>query len=268
MSCCLLSQASDNEPRRHYRTSRRALAALFIALAVGAPSAGCTNEGREAGRTDSDGLRFWLVSFQPPQCARPGGPADTRMLQADGILSDRLVLQAERPVLWGTASMSMGRTAVEIDGRDAEVAQFGEEVVAESGTVIFSWKVELYPQPAGGPREIRVVSERLGSVELHDVLFGDVFICGGQSNMQMGMADAHWEDMASINAMAQDGSLENIRILTVMTDPDAEPHSPPAWSTMRHNRSKFNSLSTVHTWMPVNPKSIYGPSCFGDWSKW
>lgn len=139
----------------------------------------------------------------------------------------------------------------------------------------------LEPQPAGGPRDLKIVSEHLGSIFLHDVLFGDVFICGGQSNMQMGMADANWEDMTSINEMAKDGSLENIRIFTVATDPyPAGTGTDPAQALptsliLRHNWTKYNSLPTLHGWLPVTPYTIYGPTCAkhsldscGGWSKW
>jgi len=45
------------------------------------------------------------------------------------------------------------------------------------------WNVFLDPTNSGGPYIISVVSGAL-SVTLSDVFFGDVFVCGGQSNMQ------------------------------------------------------------------------------------
>lgn len=44
------------------------------------------------------------------------------------------------------------------------------------------WQVALEPVDAGGPYSIYAVSE--GSIcSLKDVLFGDIWLCGGQSNM-------------------------------------------------------------------------------------
>lgn len=46
------------------------------------------------------------------------------------------------------------------------------------------WRVRLPPQPAGGPYTLTGQSISTGeSWNISDVLFGDVFICGGQSNM-------------------------------------------------------------------------------------
>lgn len=46
------------------------------------------------------------------------------------------------------------------------------------------WKVVLSPTDAGGPHTITASSENYGNASLQDVLFGDVWICSGQSNMQ------------------------------------------------------------------------------------
>jgi hypothetical protein len=43
-------------------------------------------------------------------------------------------------------------------------------------------------QTAGGPYTIKITGKQ--SVELHDVLVGDVWICAGQSNMQFGLSQA------------------------------------------------------------------------------
>ena len=49
------------------------------------------------------------------------------------------------------------------------------------------WKVILKQQSAGGPYTFQVVQDNQGVLSwilLKNVLFGDVWICGGQSNMQ------------------------------------------------------------------------------------
>ena len=45
------------------------------------------------------------------------------------------------------------------------------------------WKVMLPPQSAGGPHTITVSSSKYGKITLNDVMFGDIWICSGQSNM-------------------------------------------------------------------------------------
>ena len=44
------------------------------------------------------------------------------------------------------------------------------------------WSVQLNPRPAGGPYNL-TVSVQETTLMLADVLFGDIWLCGGQSNM-------------------------------------------------------------------------------------
>lgn len=57
-------------------------------------------------------------------------------------------------------------------------------VAAHSNT----WMVVLDPMEPGGPFEV-MAQQTLGitnvTLRVHDVLFGDVWLCSGQSNMQM-----------------------------------------------------------------------------------
>lgn len=49
------------------------------------------------------------------------------------------------------------------------------------------WKVTLDSQGAGGPHTIKatsVVNNAAETITLEDVLFGDVWVCSGQSNME------------------------------------------------------------------------------------
>ena len=50
------------------------------------------------------------------------------------------------------------------------------------------WSVTLDPQPEEGPFQVKVTQPlpngTLETITLNDVLFGDVWICSGQSNMQ------------------------------------------------------------------------------------
>jgi sialate O-acetylesterase len=50
------------------------------------------------------------------------------------------------------------------------------------------WKVKLPAQTSPGPHEIQVESSE-GFLSFVDVMFGDVWICSGQSNMQFTMRE-------------------------------------------------------------------------------
>ena len=54
--------------------------------------------------------------------------------------------------------------------------------LADSSTM-YRWMVTLDPMEHGGPHVITATAGNM-SISLNDVLFGDVWICSGQSNMQ------------------------------------------------------------------------------------
>ena len=45
------------------------------------------------------------------------------------------------------------------------------------------WQVKLRPPAASGPHTLRIIGPQ--TVEFRDVLVGEVWLCGGQSNMQL-----------------------------------------------------------------------------------
>jgi len=87
------------------------------------------------------------------------------------IFCDHAVLQQGREVpVWGTADEGE-RVVVEIAGRTAEA-------VAKDGR----WLARLPELPVGGPYTLTI--RGTNTVTLQDVLVGEVWICGGQSNME------------------------------------------------------------------------------------
>jgi len=94
------------------------------------------------------------------------------------IFGDSMVLQRGKPnAIWGW-SLPGDRVRVEI-GDSSATATAGADG---------RWQTQIQPPPAGGPYTVKISGRQ--SVELHDVLVGDVWICSGQSNMQFGLAQA------------------------------------------------------------------------------
>lgn len=92
------------------------------------------------------------------------------------IFSDNMVLQRGKPnTFWGWSKPG-DAVRVEIAGRTAKT------ITGADGR----WQVQIQPPPPGGPYTVRIVGDQ--TVELHEVLVGDVWLCGGQSNMQLGLA--------------------------------------------------------------------------------
>ena len=59
-------------------------------------------------------------------------------------------------------------------------------------TNMCKWSVRLGPMAGGStPHVITATSAAHGSIKLSDVLFGDVWMCGGQSNMQFSVPQVY-----------------------------------------------------------------------------
>jgi len=74
-----------------------------------------------------------------------------------------------------------------------------------------NWNVTIPPTPAGGPFSIDVASSSGETATLDDVLFGDVWLCGGQSNMQFTVIQAYNGSVEANNA----NNYPNIRLFSV-----------------------------------------------------
>ncbi|MGC8823670.1 MAG: sialate O-acetylesterase [Bacteroidales bacterium] len=129
--------------------------------------------------------KFLLVMIAACVCA--GVVGEVRLPR---LISDGMVLQRDIPLrLWGWASPG---EKVSIKLSD-EVAQ---AVADNTGR----WKVTLKPKQAGGPYELKVSGTN--TIIVHDVWVGDVWLCSGQSNMELPMRRVSWvypEDIAQAN---------------------------------------------------------------------
>ena len=92
------------------------------------------------------------------------------IVQPHALFSDHAVLQQNVKVpVWGTASEGE-KVTVEFQGQTLST-------VAKNGR----WQVVLPPLQPGGPFTLTIVGEN--RIVVQDVLVGEVWICGGQSNM-------------------------------------------------------------------------------------
>ena len=105
----------------------------------------------------------------------------TNSLQADielpQLFTDNMVLQREKPInVWGKASAGESITVV--------LANETTQTVADTQG---NWSTQLPPMEAGGPHTFSVKGNN--SITLNNILIGEVWICSGQSNMEMGVAN-------------------------------------------------------------------------------
>lgn len=110
------------------------------------------------------------------------------------IFSSHMVFQANQPIrIFGTGS---GNASVSLAGQSGNVCSTGPD-----------WLIELDPHDYGGPYTMTVVLDGEQAV-LEDIYFGDVYLLGGQSNMQFRLAESNEPAQSYI-------SDENVRLFTV-----------------------------------------------------
>lgn len=127
------------------------------------------------------------------------------------LFSDNMVLQRAKEVpVWGTAEDGE-KVQVVIDLKGTKETR---ETTAKDG----KWLVKFGPLPAGGPYTMSIAGKN--TVAIKNVLVGEVWICSGQSNMEMALhscADAGRHAAQSKNSM--------IRLFTVPKSPQPTPQT-------------------------------------------
>ncbi len=147
-------------------------------------------------------------------------------------VSDGMVLQRGQPLkIWGTADA--GETvSVQFLMKKAKACT---TVADENG----KWTVTLPAMEAGGPYTLKV-----NDIEVHDILIGDVWLCSGQSNMELPVnrvTDMFADEIASY---------ENDKIRHFIVPKEFNFHapqeelSPAAWKACtKENVMEFSALA-------------------------
>ncbi|MBL7816591.1 MAG: hypothetical protein JNL70_16340 [Saprospiraceae bacterium] len=96
------------------------------------------------------------------------------------LFSDHAILQRQKPLpVWGSAKPNETLT-VNLAGQTQKIQADTEG----------SWRVTFPPFEAGGPHKL-VVESASETVTVEDILFGDVWLCSGQSNMEWTVAQSN-----------------------------------------------------------------------------
>ena len=99
-------------------------------------------------------------------------------LSTSTVFSDHMVLQQGKPVaVWGQGTKG---STVEVSFMD----QTKQTTVSDEGL----WRVDLDPMPVVKESQtLTIKSDKGEKLEYKDVLVGEVWLCSGQSNMEMGL---------------------------------------------------------------------------------
>jgi len=113
------------------------------------------------------------------------------------IGSNMVLQQGAAACVWGTA-----------DAGEKVTVEVCAQKVAATADDAGEWKVKLQPIKTGGPFDMTITGKN--SIKLENVMFGEVWICSGQSNMAMSVH-------GSYNAFGEEleANYPNIRLFTV-----------------------------------------------------
>ena len=111
-------------------------------------------------------------------------------MKISSIYSDGMILQRDTENIISGTFEAGEVIGVSFDNTVLEVISDNED---------FKWKAVLPPTEAGGPHEITITGKE-GEMKISDILFGDVFVLGGQSNMELPLiwtTDFHYDEIRS-----------------------------------------------------------------------
>ena len=161
-------------------------------------------------------------------------------------IQDHMVLQRapQRAVVWGYGDAST-LTTLRMDGKvyttisNAEPAnEWGESI----------WSVTLDPVSDEGPFDIHVsqpsANGTMVTITIHDILFGDVWMCAGQSNMEMTVIEIFNATIEIANA----GDFPKIRLFSAALMASAVPIE--------------ELLQILQNWSIASPESVGGPPSY------
>jgi len=155
-----------------------------------------------------------------------------------------MVLQRapQKAIVWGFGDPSI-LTTLRINDKIYTTISPAEPANAQNESI---WSVTLDPVSDEGPFDIHVsqplANGTLVTITIHDVLFGDVWICSGQSNMQMTVNRIY----NGTEEIANAGKYPKIRVFTASLEASLTPVE--------------EILGIWLNWSVASPKSIGGPS--------
>lgn len=186
-------------------------------------------------------LLFVFVSLARPQSrdldppGKPGVPP--KYIEMPAVFSDNMVLQQKSDVpVWGRAFPGEKVTVEASWGKKAEA------IAEQDGT----WMVRIRTAKAGGPYKLQITVGD-STITYSNVLLGEVWLCSGQSNMEIPLQG--WPPQNLIQNSAEEiekADYPDIRLFTVARAVSAVP--------------EFNCIGT---WSVCTPKSAAKFSAVG-----
>lgn len=155
------------------------------------------------------------------------------------IFDNNMVLQRDQPVrIWGSASSS-----------EKIKIEFGGQVKFSNANKQGEWFIYLDPMKASAtPRNMKV-SGKNNLVQFANVLVGDVWILGGQSNMELDLSALFHGDAEVLSA-----NFPNIRLMTIPSSADHLPKQD--FERINEYDSWLDRYDKKGSWFTCSPASV------------
>jgi sialate O-acetylesterase len=202
-------------PKSGLRTALALLAALAGSIAcapVSVAQEGAPHAAHGWPSMDTLGLRG---AGTAQRNALPAAQSVARPTLLHEVFQDHAVLQRDKPIaVWGEAA---GGEVVTLSLQPSLTAPAVSSVRAQADTS-GRWNAVLPPIGAGGPFVLAAQGSSGTRQSASDVLIGDVFLCSGQSNMEMSVLRA-----ANSDGEIRSSANNTIRLLSVDHDTSPTP---------------------------------------------
>lgn len=186
---------------------KRTLFILLVSVLLIILITSCTGKTTNIQTNSADKKEMALVNNTNPTFKISKDVPESDSFTLPGLVGENMVLQRDRVLtLWGGCTED-GPIAVTLNGSN----YYG---LCTDG----KWEVYISPQTAGGPYDITVQNIN-GKIVIKNVLIGDVYICSGQSNMEMTMVACNVQDKIDSSTNSK------IRLLRVITKSSETPIS-------------------------------------------
>ncbi len=187
------------------------------------------------------------ASAQPmPQSDVIDVPAMGEGLCVSNVFQTHMVLQRDKPIhVWGWAE----------SGEPVRV-EFGGEQASTIAGEDRAWKVTLSAHPANRDPQPMTVTGREKTLQLENILVGDVWVLGGQSNMEFELAKVENGPLEIVSA-----NFPEIRILTVPYGQG--PEFKAGFARLQEWSSWFGRHFRKGDWDPCTPQTARELSAIG-----
>lgn len=159
------------------------------------------------------------------------GAQENNSLQLASFFQDHMVIQRNEPIkFWGEAEAGQ-KIEVQFGGRSSDVK------TGKDG----KWEVEFAALSEKGPYVLKV-SDESETIELKDVLIGDVWIASGQSNMEWPVRDTPYKEADSV--FIQNNEVRLLKIQPLMDYLPKNEITTSGWQSLsQENISNFSAVA-------------------------